>query len=110
MVAHRYRLPLALVVAAIAAGGATVILRPRTGVNEPVAASASDYFTPGQLERAHEFRSTQRAIAIGSMALEGVVLVLLVVRPPRAVRRALQRAGARPVAGAAAAGAALTIG
>jgi STE24 endopeptidase len=110
MVAHRYRLPLALVAAAIAAGGATLILRPRTGVVDPAPASASDYFTPAQLERAHDFRGTQRALAIGSMALEGAVLVLLVVRPPRRIRRALARAGARPIAGAAAAGAVFAVG
>jgi STE24 endopeptidase len=110
MLAHRYRLPLALVVAAIAAGGATLLLRPRAGVVEPASAIARDYFTPGQLERARDFRGPQRALALGSLALEGAVLILLVVRPPRAIRRALERAGARPVAGAAAAGAALTIG
>jgi STE24 endopeptidase len=110
MLAHRYRLPLALVVAAIAAGGATLLLRPRTGVVEPAPASARDYFTPGQLERARRFRGPQRALALGSLAVEGAVLVLLVVRPPRALRRALERAGARPLTGAAAAGAALTIG
>src|SRR5258705_903925 len=110
MPAHRYRLPLALVVAAIAAGGATLLLRPRTGVVEPAPASARDYFTPGQLERARHFRGPQRALALGSLAVEGAALVLLVVRPPRAIRRPLERAGARPLAGAAAAGAALTIG
>src|SRR4051794_2607268 len=110
MLAHRYRLPFALVFAAIAASGATVLLRPRAGVVEPAAASARDYFTPGQLERAQDFRRTQRALAIGSLALEGAVLVLLVARPPRALRRGLERAGPRPLAGAAAAGAAFTIG
>jgi STE24 endopeptidase len=110
MLAHRYRLPLALVVAAVAAGGATVLLRPRAGVVQPAAASAGDYFTPEQLQRTRDFRRPQRALAIGSLALEGAVLVLLVARPPRPLRRALERAGARPLAGAAAAGAAFTIG
>jgi len=73
--------PLALVGAAIAAGGATLLLRPRTGVVEPAPASARDYFTPGQLERARHFRGPQRALALGSLAVEGAVLVLLVVRP-----------------------------
>jgi STE24 endopeptidase len=44
------------------------------------------------------------------MALEGAALGLLVTRPPRALRRAFERAGARPLAGAAAAGTALTVG
>jgi STE24 endopeptidase len=106
MLAHRYRLPLALVVAAIAAGGATLLLRPRTGVVKPAPASAGDYFTPDQLDRAHDFRAPQRTILLASLALEGAVLVLLVARPPAA----LVRLGRRPLAGAAAAGAALSIG
>lgn len=106
MLAHRYRLPLALVVAAIAAGAATVLLRPRTGVITPAAASAGDYFTPEQLERARDFRAPQRTILLASLALEGAVLILLVARPPRS----LVRLGRRPLAGAAAAGAALSIG
>src|SRR4051794_4640953 len=106
MVAHRYRLPLALVVAAIAAGGATLLLRPRTGVVTPAPASAGDYFTSQQLDRAHDFRAPQRLVLLASLALEGAVLVLLVARPPRA----LTRLGRRPIVGAAAAGAALSIG
>ena len=106
MLAHRYRLPLALVVAAIAAGGATLLLRPRTGVITPAPASAGDYFTSHQLQRAREYRGPQRTILLASLALEGAVLVLLVARPPRA----LVRLGKRPLAGAAAAGAALSIG
>jgi Zn-dependent protease with chaperone function len=106
MLAHRYRLPLALVVAAIAAGGATLLLRPRTGVVTPASASASDYFTPQQLDRAHEYRAPQRRIFIASLALEGAILVWLVARPPKG----LARLGRRPIAGAAAAGAVLSIG
>jgi STE24 endopeptidase len=106
MLAHRYRLPLALVVAAIAAGAATVLLRPRTGVITPATASAGDYFNPEQLDKARDFRGPQRTILLASLALEGAVLVLLVARPPRALAR-LDR---RPLAGVAAAGAALSIG
>ena len=106
MVAHRYRLPLALVVAAIAAGGATLLLRPRAGVVRPAPASAGDYFTPQQLDRAHDYRAPQRLIFVASLAIEGAVLVLLVTRPPAALRRL----GRRPLVGAAAAGAALSIG
>src|SRR5437868_10972272 len=105
MRAHRYRLPMALLVAALAAGGATLLLRPRSGLITPAAASARDYFTPEQLQRAHDYRATQRLIGLGSLALSAGALVLLVVRPPRPVRRALEVAGARPIAGAGAAGA-----
>jgi STE24 endopeptidase len=105
MLAHRYRLPAALVVAAIAAGGATLLLRPRGGVVSPAAASARDYFTPQQLQKARDFRGPQRTILVASLLLEGAVLVLLVARPPHT----LARLGRRPLAGAAAAGAALSI-
>jgi STE24 endopeptidase len=106
MLAHRYRLPLALVAAATAAGGATLLLRPRTGVNKPAAASASDYFTPAELQKARDFRAPQRRIMLGTMALEGAVLALLVARPPAA----LESLDRRPVAGAAAAAAGLSAG
>src|SRR5690349_2561228 len=104
MLAHRYRLPVALVVAAIAAGTATLLLRPRTGVVAPAPASAGDYFTPQQLDRAHDYRGPQRLILLGSLAIEASALVLLVARPPRV----LDRLGRRPLVGAAAAGAGLT--
>src|SRR3954451_19784403 len=106
MLAHRYRLPLALVVTAIAAGGATLLLRPRSGVVSPASASAGDYFTPRQLQRAHEFRAPQRTILLASLALDASVLMLLVAKPPGA----LTRLGRRPLVGAAAAGAVLTVG
>ena len=41
----RSRLPLAIAVAAIAAGAATFLLRPRSGIIEPAAVDAKSYFT-----------------------------------------------------------------
>src|SRR3954454_15953840 len=109
MRAHRYRVPLAILVTALAAAGATLLLRPRGLTLQPAAASASDYFTPGQLQKAHDFRAPQRAIGLASLGLSGALLILLVVHPPRAVRRRLERAGARPLWGAAGAGAVYAI-
>src|SRR4051794_14321517 len=106
MLAHRYRLPLALVAAATAAGGATLLLRPRTGVEKPAAASASDYFTPAELQKARDFRAPQRVIMLATMAVEGAALTFLVARPPAP----LERLGRRPLLGGAAAGAGLSIG
>jgi STE24 endopeptidase len=105
MVAHRHRVPLAVVVTAIAAGGATLLLRPRARAITPAAVSAGDYFTPEQLERAHAFRVPQRRIALASLALDGAALALLVAKPPPV----LERLGRRPLLGAAAAGAGLTV-
>lgn len=106
MLVHRYRLPLAAIGAAIAAGGATLLLRPRTGVTHPAAASAGDYFTPQQLERAHDFRAPQRTVFLTSLVMDTAVLVLLVAKPPRV----LTRLGRQPLAGAVAAGAGLSVG
>ena len=72
---------------------------------KPAPASAGDYFTPAQLQKAHDFRAPQRTILIAQLAIEGAVLVYLVARPPQV----LKRMGQRPIAGAAAAGAALSI-
>src|SRR3954454_19722758 len=106
MLVHRYRLPAAVIGAAIAAGGATLLLRPRAVVTDPAAASAGDYFTPQQLERAHDFRAPQRTVFLTSLVLDTAALVLLVARPARV----LTRLGRQPAAGAAAAGAGLSVG
>src|SRR5436189_49657 len=74
MRAHQYRLPVAILAAAAAAGGATLLLRPRSGVIEPAAASATDYFTTAELQKAHDFRAPQRALALGSLTLSGAVI------------------------------------
>jgi Zn-dependent protease with chaperone function len=105
MVAHRHRLPLAVVVTAITAGGATLLLRPRARAITPAAASAGDYFTAEQLERAHAFRAPQRRILLASLAIEAAALVLLVAKPPPV----LARLGRCPLPGAAAAGAGLSV-
>jgi Zn-dependent protease with chaperone function len=106
MLAHRNRLPLSFVVAALAAGGATLLLRPRSGIVTPASASAGDYFTPEELQRARAFRRPQRAILLASMLVEGTVLALLVARPPTL----LERLDRRSLLGAAAAGAGLSAG
>jgi STE24 endopeptidase len=99
------RLPLAILGAAVAAGVATLLLRPRGGLIDPVAVNATSYFTPFQLERASDFRDVQRLIGVGGLAVSGVTLVLLAVRPPRM----LLRLGSRPLLGGAAAGAGISL-
>jgi len=106
MEAPRSRLPLAILMAVVAAGAATLILRPRNGVIEPLAVDEGAYFSPAELDRARDFRDTQRLLGVGGLALSGATLVLLVARPPR---RLLGRAGRRPILGAAAAGAGISL-
>src|SRR3954467_2656053 len=102
---HRVRLPLAIAAAAVTAGAATLVLRPRDLIH-PARVDATGYFSQSELDRAHDFRGPQRILGLLALATEGAVLTWVAVRPPRRMRRALERAGARPLAGAAAVGAA----
>jgi STE24 endopeptidase len=100
------RLPLALAVAVVAAGAATYLLRPRSGMIEPAAVDAQSYFTAFQLDRAEDFRGVQRLIAFGGLVLGTGTLALLAWRPPRRVFGRLER---RPILGAAAAAAGISV-
>src|SRR3954469_24351666 len=105
---HRVRLPLAIAVAAVAAGAATVVLRPRDLIH-PARVDATGYFSQSELDRAHDFRGPQRILAILALATEGAALTWIAFKPPRRVRRALERAGMRPLLGAGAVGAGATV-
>jgi STE24 endopeptidase len=102
----RLRLPLAILVAVAAAGAATFLLRPRSGVIEPAPVDVEAYFTTFQLDRADDFRSVQRLLGIGGLALGTGTLALLAWRPPRGL---FERLGQRPLLGAAAAGAGISV-
>lgn len=101
--------PLAVGIAVFAAGAATFALRPRSELIQPASVAATDYFSASQLDRAHDFRGPQRALGIGSLALSTGTLALIALRPPRRVRRALERGAQRPIVSAAAAGGALSL-
>jgi STE24 endopeptidase len=101
----RLRLPLAILVAVAAAGAATFLLRPRSGLIEPVPVDVEAYFTSLQLDRAEDFRSVQRLLGIGGLVVGTGALALLAWRPPRL----LERLGKRPLLGAAAAGAGISV-
>src|SRR5919107_3723540 len=109
MEAHRLGVPLAVGIAVVAAGAATFALRPRSGVLEPAPVAAEAYFSPSELDRARDYREPQRWLALGGLAIEGGTLALLALRPPRRLRRALERGRARPILAAAAAGAAFAV-
>ncbi len=109
MEAHRLGLPLAVGIAVFAAGAATFVLRPRHGLIHPAPVAAQDYFSPSELSRARDYAGPQRLLGLGAIAIEAGTLVLLAVRPPRRVRRALERGKARPILAAAGAGAAFAV-
>jgi STE24 endopeptidase len=77
---------------------------------EPAPVEARDYFSREEIDRARAYQRPQRALGLAGMALEGAALALVVLRPPRSLRRALERAGARPFAGAAGLGAGMSLG
>jgi STE24 endopeptidase len=103
---RRSRLPLAIAVAAAAAAGATFLLRPRTGLIDPIPIDAQAYFTEFQLDRAEDFRGLQRALAVASLGVSVGTLVVLAWRPPR---RLFDRLAGRPLLGGAVAGAGLSL-
>lgn len=88
---------------------ATVVLRPRGGLIDPAAVDPTAYFSAAELERAQDFRDLQRILGLAGIALGGVTVAVLALRPPRAVRRALERAGRRPLLGAAAVAAGVAV-
>jgi STE24 endopeptidase len=106
MKAGRSRLPLAILVAVAAAATATFLLRPRSGVIDPAAVDVEAYFSRAQIERAVDFRDTQRLLGLAGIAVSGVTLGLLAWRPPR---RLIGRLGRRPLLGGAATGAGISL-
>src|SRR3954447_18876674 len=109
MEAHRVGLPLAVGIAVVAAGAATFALRPRSELIKPAPVAATDYFSASQLDRIHEYVRPQRWLGIGGLALSTGTLAVIAVRPPRRVRRALERGARRPILAAAATGGALSL-
>jgi STE24 endopeptidase len=109
MEAHRVGLPLAVGIAVVAAGAATFALRPRSELIDSAPVAATDYFSASQLDRIHDYRDPQRWLGIGGLAVSAGTLGLIALRPPRRLRRALERGAARPILVAAAAGAALSV-
>ncbi len=102
----RLRLPLAILVAVAAAGAATFLLRPRSGLIEPAPVDVQAYFTAFQLERAEDFRSVQRVLGLAGIVVSTATLALLAWRPPR---RPFEWLGRRPLLGAAVAGAGISL-
>jgi STE24 endopeptidase len=95
--------------AVLAAGAATVALRPHSGLLDPAAVDVTAYFSATELERAEDFRELQRILGLAGTALAGLTVAAVALRPPRPVRRALELAGRRPLLGGAAVGAGVAL-
>jgi STE24 endopeptidase len=108
MQGRRLRLPVAILAAVAAAGVATFLLRPRSGIIDPAAVDVEAYFSAAQLERAEDFRDTQRLLGLAGIAVSGATLAVLAWRPPRRLPLAALLAR-RPLVGGAAAGAGISL-
>ena len=97
--------PFAVLVAVVVAEVAVIALWPRSGVLDPSPVSAAQEFTAAQLERARDYRRPQLGLLGGTLVVQGAVLALFVLRPPRA----LSRRPRMPLAAAAAAGAGISL-
>ncbi len=97
------------VAAVIVAEAAVWVMRPRGEIIDPAPVSEHAYFSQAQLDRANDFRDGQRLLALGTLAVEGAVLVVLAIWRPAPMRRLLGRASRRPLLGAAAVGAGISL-
>lgn len=93
----------------LVAEGAVWLLGPREEIPDPVPVDATDYLPAEQIARAEDFRTPQRWLAIGGLALEAGVLAAVALGRPRRFRSLLDRLGTRPILGAAAVGALLAV-
>ena len=93
----------------IVAEGAVWLLRPADSPIEPATVEEGAYFDQAAIERARDYRGGQRLLLVAAIGAQGAVLVALALGRPPFVRRSLERLGRRPVLGAAAAGAGLSL-
>jgi len=100
----------ALAVAVVlVAEGAVWLLRPGEDPIEPVSVSEGDYFSQAEIERARDYRSGQRLLFVVGLGAQGALIVALALGRPRSARRGLERLAERPLLGAAAAGAGISV-
>jgi STE24 endopeptidase len=88
----------------IVAEAAVWVLAPRDQPPDPVPVAESDYFSPAEVDRAHDFRDPQRLLLFAGLAIEGAILAAVALGRPAPLRRGLERLAGRPLLGAAVAG------
>jgi STE24 endopeptidase len=104
-----WRVGAAAVAAVVVAEAGVWLLRPREPELEPATVREEEYFSEAQLERARDYQGGQRALLVGTIALQGGVLLVLALGRPGFVHRRLEAAGRRPLLGGAVAGAGLAL-
>jgi Zn-dependent protease with chaperone function len=103
------RVGVAAVAMVLVAEGAVWLLRPGERPIQPAQVSEHGYFTEAQIERGRAYSDGQLWLLLAAVGAQGAVLVGLGLGRPRFLRRRLERLEARPIVGAAAAGAGLSI-
>ncbi len=103
------RAAVAAVAMIVVAELAVWVLGPSPDPLAPVAVAESEYFSSAELERAHDYRDGQRLLALAGLGIDAAVLITLALGHPASLRRRLDRFGARPALGAAAAGASVAL-
>jgi Zn-dependent protease with chaperone function len=88
---------------------AVLLLAPSDEPPKPVPVSETDYFTAAELDRAHDYRGGQTWLLLGSLVVQGGVLVSIAFGRPRFVRRRLDQLADKPLRGAAVAGATVAV-
>jgi STE24 endopeptidase len=99
--------------AVLVAGVAAALLAPSQGppVPDPAAAARviADRFTPAELQEADDYRSLARLIAVASLIVQFAFLAFLAFWRGERARQLIVRIGRRPLLGALAAGAAISL-
>ena len=88
---------------------AALLLSPGDTGPEPVPVDAADFLDPDRVERAEDFRQGQVLLFLAGLVIELGVLGLLASGRPRFVRRPIELADRRPLLGALAVGAAISL-
>ncbi|MGH2924815.1 MAG: M48 family metalloprotease [Solirubrobacterales bacterium] len=103
------RVGMAAAAMVLVAEGAVFLLRPGDRPIDAAPVPEGRFFTAAQIDRGRSFSDGQLWLFAATLGAEGVVLVALALGRPAIVRRRLERLGARPMLGAAAVGAGLSV-
>ncbi len=99
----------AAVAMVVVAEGAVWLLRPGDRPIDPTPVPEGRYFTAAQIERGRSFSDGQLWLFVAALGAQGAVLVTVALGRPAALRRRLERLGARPLLGGAAVGAGVSV-